>query len=181
MNMNIIQLEHNEHIVAIIRKHWFSIIIELVMMGFVALLPVFAYPFLKPFLFADITTQAFYVLLYLYFVYVLAIWIIAFISWTDYYLDMWIVTNKRIVDIEQKSLFYREISSLRLERIQDVKVQVQGFLDTFLKMGTIYVQTAGVEQEFKIPFAADPIEVKEVIMKAYTEASEKVKTVRIES
>ncbi len=179
--MNIIQLEHNEHIVAIIRKHWFSSIIELVMLGVIALVPLFAYPFLKPYLFHDVTTQAFYILLYVYFVYIIALWIIAFIYWTDYYLDMWIVTNKRIVDIEQKSLFYREVSSLRLERIQDVKIQIHGFLDTFLKMGTIYVQTAGVEQEFKIPFAADPIQVKEVIMKAYTEASERVKTVRIES
>lgn len=178
--MKIIQLEHGEHIIAIIRKHWFSIVIELSVMGFVALIPLFAYPFLKPFLFADITTQAFYVLLYFYFVYLLAVWIIAFISWTDYYLDMWIVTNKRIVDIEQKSLFNREISSLRLERIQDVKVQVHGFIDTFLKMGTIYVQTAGAEQEFKIPLADNPLQVKEVIMKAYTEASERVKTVRIE-
>jgi len=179
--MKIIQLEHNEHIIAIIRKHWFSVIMELIILGFVALIPVFAYPFLKPFLFSDITTQAFYILLYIYFVYLLVIWIIAFISWTDYYLDMWIITNKRIVDIEQRSLFYREVSSLRLERIQDVKIQIHGFLDTFLKMGKVYVQTSGAEREFKIPFANDPIAVKEVIMKAYIEASERVKTVRIES
>jgi hypothetical protein len=180
MEIKIIQLEQDEHIIAIIRKHWFSVIIQLCVTGFLALVPLFGYPFLKPFLFPDITQQVFYILLYFYFVYLLFLWIIAFIQWTDYYLDMWILTNKRLVDIEQISLFHREVSSLRLEKIQDVKVHIQGFLDTMLKMGTVYVQTAGVEQEFRIPFADNPLLIKQIIMKAYTETAEKIKTVRIE-
>ena len=34
-------------------------------------------------------------------IYILGIWLLAFIDYMDYYLDVWIVTDERIINIEQ--------------------------------------------------------------------------------
>ncbi len=80
--------------------------------------------------------------------YYLYIWLFAFHSFVDYYLDVWIVTNHRVVNIEQKGLFARQVSEQKLYRIQDVTSELKGLIGTFLDFGTVYVQTAGEEARF---------------------------------
>lgn len=66
----------------------------------------------------------------------------------DYWLDMWIVTNRRIINIEQNGLFSRTTSELRLYRVQDVTAKVNGFVRTMMDFGMVYVQTAGEKEYF---------------------------------
>lgn len=98
-------------------------------------------------------------------------WALAFAVWTDYYLDAWIVTDRRIIDIEQRGFFTREISSTRLDRIQDVTTEISGILATFLSFGTIHVQTAGESREFVLPGAPRPDALKERIIALHHEAT----------
>lgn len=85
-----------------------------------------------------------------YSAWLLALWVGGYFVWLDYHLDVWIVTNERLIDVEQKGIFRREISSLRFERIQDITAEVDGVLATMLKFGDIKVQTAGDTSEFVI-------------------------------
>lgn len=87
-----------------------------------------------------------------------------FNSFVDYYLDVWIVTNKRIIYIEQTGLFARTISELRLSRVQDVASEVKGFMQTLLGFGNIYVQTAGKEQRFNFFQVPDANHVARIIL-----------------
>jgi hypothetical protein len=103
-----------------------------------------------------------------------------FINWLNYYLDIWIITDKRIVNIEQKRLFSREISSLRLDNIQDVKIEMHGIINTLFKIGNMQVQTSSPEIEFILPQAINPENVKHIIMEAHNREIEKVKTVKIQ-
>ena len=52
------------------------------------------------------------------------IWLTIYIAWMDHYLDVWIVTNERIVEIKQNALFNRQISELELDKIQDIKLDL---------------------------------------------------------
>lgn len=97
-------------------------------------------------------------------VYYLYIWLFIFNSFVDYYLDVWIVTNIRIVNIEQRQLFSRVISEHELERIQDVTAEVHGIFPTFLNYGEVYVQTAGEQQRFIFKQVPNPQEVKRHIL-----------------
>ena len=47
-----------------------------------------------------------------------------FARFIDFYLDLWVITNDRIVDVEQFGLFSRTVSELDLFRIQDVTTDV---------------------------------------------------------
>jgi hypothetical protein len=83
-------------------------------------------------------------------------WMILASLWTDYYLDIWCITNKRIIKVDQVALFRRKTGSFRLERMQDVNVEVN-----------VHVQTASADvEEFKASFLPKPQEVKSVILAA---------------
>ncbi len=75
-------------------------------------------------------------------------WLFLFQGFMDYHLDVWIVTNQRILNIEQVGLFSRTVSELRLYRIQDVTSTVTGPLHTILDYGDVEIQTAGEKEHF---------------------------------
>lgn len=97
-------------------------------------------------------------------VYFLFIWLFAFFFFIDYYLDVWIVTNRRIISIEQKGFFSRTVSELKLFRIQDVTVNTEGVFPTLLNYGSVYVQTAGSKRNFHFEQIPQPDEVKDEII-----------------
>lgn len=91
-------------------------------------------------------------------------WIFVFVIWIDYYFDVWIVTNKRIINIEQKGLFKREISELEHDKIQDVTTEVSGILATLLKFGFVFIQTAGEKSRFVFKEVPEPNKIRAIIM-----------------
>lgn len=82
-----------------------------------------------------------------------------FSSFVDYYLDAWILTNEKIINIEQKGLFNRVISEQRLYRVQDITSELKGIIPTFLNYGNVYIQTAGEEERFAFKQVPAPYDV----------------------
>lgn len=97
--------------------------------------------------------------------YVLLLWMLFFHDWLDYYLDALIITNERVVRIEQKGLFNRTVADLTLDRIQDVTVETKGFVPTFLRYGSLHLQSAGERERFVFSDIPDPEQVKAEILK----------------
>lgn len=162
-------LEHGEGIVVVIRKHWLVFVLRLLVLLFGALLPLLAAGLLPQDALQNLssiggvdTTATF-----LYIVWLFILWIFAFAMWTNYFLDIWIVTDKRLIDIDQKGLFRREITTTRLEKVQDVTVAVEGVLGTLFGFGNIVIHTAGDNPDIYIRNALNPGGAKERIMEAY--------------
>jgi hypothetical protein len=97
-------------------------------------------------------------------VYIMFAGIILMTQFTDYYLDTWVVTTERIINIEQRGLFSRVVSTLHLNQIQDVTSETHGFLNTFLTYGDVYIQTAGTRERFNFKTIDNPEEVKNAIL-----------------
>lgn len=91
-------------------------------------------------------------------------WLILFQMFMDYYLDVWIVTTKRILNVEHTGLFNRVVSELRLYRIQDVTAQINGFLHTILNYGFLEIQTAGEKTRFVFEEIPNPMSVSKSIL-----------------
>jgi uncharacterized membrane protein YdbT with pleckstrin-like domain len=94
----------------------------------------------------------------------LFMWLFLFQLFLDYYLDIWVVTNHRIVNITQSGLFHRQVAELRLYRVQDATASIGGFLHTLLNFGTIEIQTAGEQSRFVFHDIPDPQEVTKTIL-----------------
>ena len=93
-----------------------------------------------------------------------------FTVWTHYYLDLWVISDRRIIVIDQRGFFNRKVSSFRLERMQDIKVTITGIIATLLNFGTIRAQTAGAnESNFASGGMPDPRGVQALIQGAMDE------------
>lgn len=101
-------------------------------------------------------------------VYLMFLLVGLFLIFVLYYLNIHIVTNIRIVDIDQKGLFNHTISELRLEKIEDVTSQTKGVLGTLFNFGTVYVQTAGAKERFEFENIPDPSMVSKMILDLYS-------------
>jgi len=91
-------------------------------------------------------------------------WLFMFQNYLDYFLDIWIVTNKRVLNIEQTGLFARTVSELRLYRVQDVTSSVNGFINTVFDFGNVEIQTAGEKEHFVFEQIPHPTRVSKSIL-----------------
>jgi hypothetical protein len=140
-----IKFDSDEHILFEVRKHWFVFVRQIFIPSVLVIVPLsFIAEMLKD---PMIPTQFVW---FCYVAWLLIFWCYVFIVWTNFFLDVWIITNKKLIYIEQWSLFSRQISTLQLTKIQDVTTDVSGIIPTFLGFGNLKVQTAGQEKEFVI-------------------------------
>lgn len=164
-----IELEKDEVILKTIRKHWFIIGIELFSILLFMLLPLFLLLLAS---FIPAITALTLTISPPVFLYGLAAWsllllMFGFMTWTQYYLDLWIITDRRVITIDQIQFFNRKISSFRLERLQDIKVAIDGIIPTFLNYGTLRAQTASeLETDFMSTGLPDPREIQAIIQRA---------------
>ena len=156
----------DEKVILLLRRHWSVLVLKLLVWVIVGVLPVAFYLF-DPEVFSKALANEVLqtICLLLLSVYYLYVWLFIFYSFIDYYLDTWIVTDRRIINIEQKGLFAREASEQKLFRIQDVTSELRGMLPTFLNFGTVYIQTAAEEPRFVFKQIPDPTRVAQTIIK----------------
>ncbi|HEY4496690.1 MAG TPA: PH domain-containing protein [Candidatus Paceibacterota bacterium] len=166
-----INLEEEEKILLEQRRHWFVIGTTGAIMFGVILAPIIfvivilgAFPEITAF-FEDI--KFIWIAVFFILSWTLIMWVSFFIAWTDYYLDVLIVTNKRVVDVEQRGLFRRDLATVPLQNIQDIKIEINGLIPTLLRFGNLHIQTAGVSKEVLIKDIKEPTEVKKIILSAY--------------
>lgn len=99
------------------------------------------------------------VVMFLFFAFELFMWLLLYRAFIDYYLDVWIVTNKRIINIEQMDLFHRRLSEQKLFRVQDVSSLQKGMLATLFDYGNVSVQTAAEQARFEFEQIPRPNEI----------------------
>jgi len=161
-------LDKNERIITIIRKNPLFFILQTVGLIILALAPLVLSEIwqsvISQFGVAENTLVPINLQAGVYSIWLAVLWMIFVTRFTDFYLDKWVLTNKRIIDIEQRGFFTRDVASVSYPKIQDATVETVGFLATLFNFGTIQIQTAGTMQEFRLPLAPYPIQKKELIM-----------------
>jgi len=171
-----IKIGKNEKILLEVRRHWFILFSKTLFLVFLLVLPIgiiIAFNMLGISNLVTIAGDGTFVSIILTSVWLLFIWITFFVIWTDYYLDILIITDKRVIDIEQQGLFSRNIAVSGLEHIEDVTTEVCGLIATLLGFGNIRLQTAAESREFKAIGIPNPSDVRRRIMKAHENAMKK--------
>lgn len=163
-NFNFKGKRDGEEIIVLVRRHWLILVFNLIPMLFFLLGIIFLH------LLGNQMNDFFQIYIdpnfrgviesFLFMIF----WLILFIIWVDYYLDVWIVTDQRIVNIEQLGLFRRRVSEMEHSRIQDVTSKVRGVFPTLFKYGYVYIQTAGTTERFVFKQVPRPVEIRNIIM-----------------
>lgn len=167
-----LDLEADEEVLKVVRKHWFIIVSELIGVAMFALVPIIFFTagteIPKAFGVFDLHTERYASEI----TFAVASWLLlstlsGFVVWTHYYLDLWVITDRRIIAVEQIHFFNRTVGIFRLERLQDIEFSVKGLIQTFFNFGTLSAQTAGhMEANFRSTGMPNPDELQAVIQKA---------------
>ncbi len=163
------QLE-NETIHLVVREHWIRLSMRIVLWGlFAAVVPLFN-------LYAEdlvpaLTSGDFGIFIKLLLaLYSMLLLLALFLIWMHYYLNVQIVTNLRIVDIDQVGLFSHVISELHIENIEDVTSETNGILGNVFNYGMVFVQTAGSRERFEFNNVPEPSHINKLLLDLYEQA-----------
>lgn len=166
LKKDLLKLEFDERIIFYLHRHPFIFFRRALRSLIVGLAPFLAY-FIFKIYFPDILENEviFPLLVLAASLWLIFAWISLFQTWIEYYFCIWVVTNKKIVDIKQMGLFRRIVSKKPLARVQDVSAESKGFFPTIFKYGNVYIQSAGATERFAFWEVSDPHDVVRKINK----------------
>lgn len=96
------------------------------------------------------------------------------VIFTNYYLDALILTTRRLIDCEQKRLFFRDVATIPIRNIVDIKAETRGIIQTFFDFGSLSVQTAAEVEEVIVHGISRPYEIKDAIIQTHGQKVEGV-------
>lgn len=96
--------------------------------------------------------------------YLLVVLLLGFNYFFNWFFDIWVVTNERIIDVDQEGVFSKKIGELELHKVQDVLAESHGILATMFGYGRIKVETAGSHTEFAFDGLPKPYAVAKRIL-----------------
>lgn len=163
---HLIRQKSYEKIIYTLRRHWFTFLPKILLFLLLLLAPLALYYLINSLFPTLLSEERLYSLAILAAsAYYLSVYLLFLSQFIDYYLDIWIVTNDRIVDIEQFGLFSRTISELDLFRIQDVTTDVHGVFPTLLGYGNVSVKTASQNIDIVFYNVPDPNRIRHELLK----------------
>ncbi len=171
--------QSDERVFLFLRRHWISFVGLALVVLLMVVLPIMVWVFFS-FLNFDINQilqsvfrglespypdlRAKQLIIFLFSAYYFFVASYFLILWLDYYFDITIVTNERIIDIQQAGLFHRTVSELYLQQIQDVTGKQNGVLQSIFNFGDVIIQTAGEKNNFVIDHVSDSYQVARKIV-----------------
>ncbi len=90
-------------------------------------------------------------------------------QWYTWQMSNYIVTNQRVIKIDQNSLFSRLISEAEIDRIQEISTEISGPIHTLLNFGTIKIQTASNTGMMDLEDVPDPYNMQQEIVRIQRE------------
>ena len=81
-----------------------------------------------------------------------------YINWMRYELDLYIVTTKRIIWLEEVSFLNRHLSECSLDKVQEVNAKTTGLLSNLLNYWEVTIHTASEASDFNMPLMPEAFE-----------------------
>lgn len=161
-NVSFQKQDADEGILLILRRHGITniswILTGVFLMG-VPILGSILLPFLPfsidiPSRFIVVTLIAYYIMVGLYLVTNVVSWLY----------NVFIITEKRIVDIDFSDVIYHDVAITKIEEVEDVHYTQSGFLSTIFNYGHLHIQTQADKANFEAESIPNPSHAANVIV-----------------
>ena len=167
MNVShLIKKKSYEKVEYVLRRHLITFVPQIIFFVVLVVIPVALYFMIINIFPALLENEVLYVVaILLGSIYYLSILLFAFSHFIDFYLDVWVVTNDRVVDVEQFGLFSRTISELDLFRIQDVTTDVHGVFASLFQYGKLTITTASTNVSLVFRDIPNPNKIRQELLR----------------
>lgn len=149
--------QKNEVVLAFTRKHWLVIIPYMIWLLMLMFFPLIIFwsranynfaEFLSPVAYRVISGLA--ITAITYFLHM------CFLRFFNYYLQTFIITNFRVVQMDQTLYFVRNRDSIDLREIQDIEIHQKGIMHTIFNYGELIITLSSAHATKHIAFMPNP-------------------------
>lgn len=149
-----IQLKPDERVIAVYRHYGWTYAGSIMLSFILILLPFFL---LTPLVARGVVGTIIFIVLV-----AIALWygLRQALLW---YFNVFVVTDWRVVDIEQRGYFDRVVSEVIYSHMQDVSYHIKGMVPTLLHYGTVIVKTVGNSADLELPRLKNPEQLVELL------------------
>ncbi len=152
--LNIENLKPWEKVMVVIKRHW----IIYVMLWVFFLVWIIITIILFYILWFSVIWSLTNIIFWLYFS------VFLYIEWLNHELDMYIITNNRVIWIDQISFLNRTISECNLWQVQEVNSKTSWLFANILNYWTLSIQTAWNTTTLRMDFAPDSMHAARKIL-----------------
>ena len=153
-NIDTTFLKENEVVMMVLHRHWIVIVFKIFYLCILLFSSLILIAIRWPII-ALVWESLFWALMTLYWIIFL---MFVFLSWVNDELDLFVITNKRVIGIEQMGALTRKVSECSLDKVQEVNSSVSGILPTLFWYGQVNIFTASETSRMTVSYAPDPVE-----------------------
>jgi hypothetical protein len=152
--------DNDEVVIMLIRQSLIAVLGWVITSVFLFIIPFFLMPYLTTLQYeGEKVFNGLFILSFTLFWY-LALFDYVFQRFLDWYFEVLLVTNKKIIDIDKGAT---NISETFLNNVQDVTSKMSSVLGQVLNIGSIHIQTAAEREEFEFHLIDNPSAVRDAI------------------
>lgn len=162
-NLSFMGQEKEEKLLLFLRRHpitnfvWIAIAIALMLIPFVIFVII---QMANPSFSTGLPFRYILISVIFYYLFILSYIFANFLSW---FYNIFLVTQKRIIDLDYSNLVYHHSTVTKVEMIQDVSHSRAGFIGSLFNYGNIFVQTAGSEPNLEAYSVPKPSRAANII------------------
>lgn len=159
--------EKDEDVILFLRQHPIFLLPSVIIVILLILAPVLILPSFFGTLIVPFEVPPRYIMLATAFWYVMTFGV-AITSFLRWFFNIYIVTQRRIIDIDFLHILYKEFSEARIDKVQDLSFKSGGIFAAFFDYGDVVVQTAGDTPNIDFMGVPKPAKVVETISELIT-------------
>lgn len=80
-----------------------------------------------------------------------------------WYYRIFIITDERIIDVDFISMIYKNVSTTKIDKIEDITSETSGFFSSMFDYGKVTIQTAATKQEIEFEDVPQPAKVSALL------------------
>jgi len=136
-----------EKVDIVIRRHWIAF-------AFLALYAIWGIVFTVSIFLVLGTSASIWIMMIAFWMYYS---LFLYVSWLNYELDVFILTNNRIVCVEQKTFLNRAVWETTLDKVQEVSIETKWLLANLFDFGTLRIMTSWSSPSFDMTYSPHPM------------------------
>lgn len=146
------KIKDDEKIISIERRHWASYLRQITVSLLIIIPPFF---FVEFFLSHWIPSLIFLSI-------VIAGFLYALLTWISWQMNGIIITSKRLIYVNQKSIFSKKVAEVPITNIQDITFEINGVMASIFSFGTVTIVSSG--SVWNVKKIADPEGVQDYLL-----------------